>query len=145
MRHVINKRVLYILHALAALFLGLMYYLIRRPEILVCRIIFHLTKLQFPQAWDLFPHPLLRITDGHLADFLWAYALTFSVGAVYYGKNNWRVGLVMCLAADCIMELMQGFRLLSGTFDWMDILVQISATLLVQWMMHRMERRNKHV
>lgn len=145
MWHARKTPVLYVLHALTALFLGLVYYLIRRPDILVCRLVFRLTDLQIPQAWYLYSHPLLHITDCYLADFLWAYALTFTIGAVFYGKRNWRVGLVMCLAADFFMELTQGLHLLSGTFDWMDILVQLGATLLVQWMIHKRERRNKHV
>lgn len=145
MWHVKKKPVLYALHALTALFLGLVYYLIRRPDILVSRLVFRLTGLQIPQAWSLYTHPLLRITDSHLADFLWAYALTFSIGAVYYGRRNWHVGLITCLVSDCFMEMTQGFHLLSGTFDWMDILVQVGATLLVQWMMLKMERGNKNV
>lgn len=137
---------IYLIHASIALLIGLGYYMWRRPTAAITLLVHKLASATLSDIPCPFAGSVwMNFVDGHLADFLWAYTLTFCIGAVYYGKRNWRTGLIMCLIADCVMELMQGFHLLRGTFDWMDIFVQLGATLLVQWMINRMERRNKYV
>lgn len=130
-----------LLHAVVALTLGLGYYLLRRPDAFLTRVVAAYLRIDVATPPGSGDGLLLRLIDGHLADFLWAYALTFSVNAatILLRQPLWRT-FVMALAADCAMELFQGFGLMSGTFDVWDIMFQIAATIVVQMITLRMTK-----
>ena len=62
------------------------------------------------------------------ADFLWSYALVFAVDGVLHdvGKHD-LLSLIICLSFAVLIELFQKINLISGTFDPMDIFVELVA------------------
>lgn len=143
-----NRRIagVFLLHAVLALMLGLGYYLLCRPDAGITRLVHAATGFVSPVAVS-GRNLLFRLINGHLADFLWAYALTFTLNLVMLlcGKGEGRA-LAFALAADCLMEFFQAWGIMHGTFDLWDVIVQIMATIIVQAMVHtRLKKEKNHV
>jgi len=84
----------------------------------------------------------IRLVDSYLADFLWAFAMFFCINAVMrHSPDKKRFRLVLCLFVDCVMELLQAFDIISGTFDFWDIVIQILATLTAYIIINIMKRK----
>lgn len=144
----VNRRIVlaFLLHILFSLGIGLAYYLLYRPEARVTQLfcgVFHCAA-RVPQARE---GALWRCLHGHLADFLWAYALTFTLRLITLPFPRLRrFSLCMCLLADIGMELIQLFPGVSGVFDPWDILAQLLATGLAEGIILRMTKgERKHV
>ena len=142
-RKLMRVRSALLLRAGVALTLGIGYYLWRRPDALVTVLFGNLTGvtlLDIPCPID--GSMLMQCIDGYLADFLWGFAMMLCMGAACLGTGKMRAGLALCLAADCIMELLQGVGLISGTFDPVDMLVQIGGTIAAQCIINLQRRKN---
>ena len=64
-------------------------------------------------------------------DFLWSYALVFALYLVLSPfKNNLIFSCVTSALLGLILELLQGTNILSGTFDWWDIIIEIVAVII---------------
>jgi hypothetical protein len=61
-------------------------------------------------------------------DFLWAYALAFCLLLIFENAKQKYVPpiLISCLLSVTI-EALQGFHIISGTFDWWDLLAEFLA------------------
>lgn len=66
----------------------------------------------------------------YLADCLWAYALFFLIFVVYAQKLNdiWCV-LLVCVGFEILMEHLQLTPIVDGTFDVLDMIVEVLANL----------------
>lgn len=63
-------------------------------------------------------------------DFLWAYALVFALYTVLSPfKSNLLFSCVISVLLGLILEILQGVNILSGTFDWWDIIIEFVATV----------------
>lgn len=136
-----NTVLVFVLHIGLALGLGIAYYALFRPEargtLWLARILRQpmLGRAALPDGW------LTRFIHNHLADFLWAYALTFSlylVKLLFGGTARWT--FPACLAAAVAMELCQLFGFAGGTFDVWDIAAQVLATLAARLMIYLITR-----
>lgn len=67
------------------------------------------------------------IIRNHLCDFLWAYSLAFSL--TYIELNN-KETLIITLSSGVVFELLQMMHLIKGTFDILDILVELLACIV---------------
>lgn len=106
------------------LFVGLLCYLLLRPDAFVAKIFYRCTgKInQFSINNNLF----LIVIDNHLADFLWALSMShmlFAYGC--YIEWDKRTLTVTCMFTCVMMEI------LIGVFDPLDILVEWIAVILV--------------
>lgn len=114
--------------------MGLIYYIVRRPTARITRLFFILFQIPpMSLTFALSNQAVLSIIDWYLADFLWAYALTFALNSVAlrFALNVCWI-FTICIVSDCVMELLQGFCIVAGTFDFMDIFVQIMGTVIAQ-------------
>lgn len=67
------------------------------------------------------------IIRNHLCDFLWAYSLAFSL--TYIELNN-KETFIITLSTGVVFELLQMMHLIKGTFDILDILVELLACII---------------
>lgn len=70
-------------------------------------------------------------------DFLWAYALVFALYTVLSPfKSKLLFSCVISALLGLILEIMQGVNILSGTFDWWDIIIEfvaiVTATIILK-------------
>ena len=126
-------------HIFIPLLLGTGLYLLLCPEAFVSRGVYALLGLK-PSgaiAWD---GAVLRLIRNHLADMLWAWALACSAALVLgRGKSLWAAGAA--IGTGIAVELAQR-ALGTGTFDWLDILLEALAAIAAGlWIAHAEGRR----
>ena len=74
---------------------------------------------------------LVTLCRNFLPDILWAYSLTFAVALVWLPEEKVILKvLVICISFEIGVELSQKIGLISGTFDWLDIIFEVCATVL---------------
>lgn len=115
------------LHILFPLLLGLALYLCFRPDTYISQLFYQVLGLS-PVSVTRLPGWLLAFLQNFACDMLWAYALTCCVYLIWGGRLL-PVGL-LCVGFSAAMELLQYFGVISGTFDFWDILLQSCATAL---------------
>ncbi len=63
-------------------------------------------------------------------DFLWSYALVFALFLVLSPfKNRLTISCIVSLILGIVLETLQYANILSGTFDWWDIIIEFIATV----------------
>lgn len=75
----------------------------------------------------------------YLVDALWAYALTFSLSVFI---NRICAGIIAFLFG-LIWEICQKYSIIPGTFDIIDIIMYLTASMLAVLIIHLNKRRNK--
>lgn len=71
------------------------------------------------------------IITCYLADFLWAYAMFFIVLIIYVQKiSDFSKAIAICMMFETVVEILQLTPIIDGTFDWLDIVVEIIANLI---------------
>lgn len=119
------------LHTLIPLCMGTGIYILVRPGTYIARICISLNpwlgELRIRMGTDLF-HMFLR---NYACDMLWAYAL--AIGLFWYGRLTgqkvWKSALIGGGFA-VLMESLQILPVIPGTFDGMDVVTEILATLI---------------
>ncbi len=85
---------------------------------------------------------LLRNISYYIPDFLWAFGLCCGLFAIL--GNNLRIALVCSVITfiyGTIWELLQHISVVNGTFDFWDILMYLTASILATTLYYK--RRNK--
>ena len=114
----------YLIHGVFPLILGALIYLIADRNVLF------LKWLSLSNEMSVVNHPVLTLIRNYGCDFCWAYSLSFVVLSIIGIERGGRaIGLVVCF--EIILELSQLSNSVVGTFDPLDILVEILANLLV--------------
>ena len=76
-------------------------------------------------------------------DFLWSYALVFALYLVLSPfKNNLIFSCVTSALLGLILELLQGTNILSGTFDWWDIITEIVAVIIALLILKKTNKKD---
>ena len=76
-------------------------------------------------------------------DFLWSYALVFALYLVLSPfKNNLIFSCVTSALLGLILELLQGTNILSGTFDWWDIIIEIVAVIIALLILKKTNKKD---
>lgn len=131
-----------LLHICLPLILGLMLYLLLRPDAALTLRFESLTGISLaPLRNELPASAVLRFLRSYLADFLWAY--TFAAALLPLG-NYWKFRerdmVVLCLFTAFFLEFIQIF-LPNFTFDPVDIAVEAAGTLLGWMSFHRVRKK----
>ena len=123
-----------ILNIVLPIIIGTLIYLILSPNAYVTKFFWRIMDVQNPFSHiNIMSMPLvIRLVRFHLCDALWAYALTYSVVSII-GKNDLKSILKGCYISAVFLIIIEGVQILGyvvGTFDFIDILIQIIAALL---------------
>ena len=136
----------WLLNILLPLLLGTAFYLLFRPETHIAvflRSVIRIGKWD-PPASGTVVHPLYLLASSFLCDILWAYALTFCVRLILHdAKSHMTLTFLICVCFELLMELLQKTRLLNGTFDTLDILLEASATVLALLIINQKEEKRR--
>lgn len=112
---------------------GVCIYFLVRPDTYISQAIYRLCSASIPSdALHIYlPNWLRLFLANYAADMLWAYSLTFAVYIIFCdGSVNMLWVLAICIVFETVMELFQLYHVLSGTFDWWDIALEICATVM---------------
>lgn len=125
-------RLFYLLLALVSLVIGTVIYIFLRqgtyihnalPEFVICKLI---------AIYSFIPKsPAIDCLRYYFVDFLWCFSLNFSLYAVLSFQSH-IVSICISLLSAFLgfgFEMAQFFSLISGTYDFLDILMYIVASL----------------
>lgn len=68
-----------------------------------------------------------KLIRNHAPDFLWAFALSYSLLIIWRRINFFWMGLM--LASFISFELLQKYKIINGTFDFYDIIFYFVASI----------------
>ncbi|SEA17467.1 hypothetical protein SAMN05216349_10622 [Oribacterium sp. KHPX15] len=135
-----KKTYLYALNSILPLFCGLFIYLTKRDDTLVAHLLSSLRSLM--PVID-YPAPI----HNFAADFLWTYSMFFclrlTLGDDLCGKYNSFVFLLTAIVA-VVIECLQLTKVFPGTFDFLDIVIELVAAVAALLISNMIERRNKY-
>lgn len=123
-----HKRALFsFCNIIVPLIIGATVYVLFVPTAHISIIVFNfLGKSLFTNYIDLTG----SIITCFFADFLWAYSLFFLVLIIYAQKASDIIFvIIVCINFEIAIEFLQLTPIIDGTFDWLDIVVEILATL----------------
>ena len=122
-----------LIHIGISIVMGVIIYILVRPDTYISRIFRDIVNISGvgDNVSAVCPRPILQFLRYYASDFLWAYALTF---AIFYVLRNDKRGILIadgiCFVFESSIELLQKFQIVSGTFDWLDILCEFCATAI---------------
>ena len=138
----------YILNILLPLLAGLSVYILLRPDSYVSLILSGSLHLTYPDAPSEMSHDILLLLNNFGPDIFWSYSLVF---AVHAALHDLRRPLLFTLSTSAIVitlvESLQGFGILSGVFDPLDLVLEMAAAItaaLILAFFSRKNRRNTH-
>ncbi len=78
----------------------------------------------------------------YLPDILWAYSLTFTIALVLQSAPARHFGILIASGSiETSVEVLQKIGVIGGTFDFLDILVEVAASIVALRIINRFERR----
>lgn len=114
----------YVVNILVPLSLGLIIYLVLRPDSYVSRFLNHYIHLHTNVA-SFLPEGFQRFLKYYVADILWSYSLCFAIMAsLNHSQKELIVGFFICVGFETIIEVLQIPSAFPGTFDPVDILFE---------------------
>lgn len=119
---------------------SLMYY-VASPQVIFVKNIDRLLGVSLHVEME---NIFVIILRSYMPDMLWAYALVFSLMMVTGNKtaNVWKMFAIAGMFST-IMEVLQITGYVKGTFDVMDIIVEIIAELMAVFIIKRHDMRRK--
>lgn len=132
------------IHAILPLILGLLIYIMFRPNTMVARLLIRVIPPLGNISYELGTGWLALLLKNYVCDMLWAYALTISL--IWYGQMFhqpiWKSCIISVVFAVC-MELAQVLPFVVGTFDMIDIVAEMVMVGLATWVSILLKRRQE--
>ena len=141
-----NKKLLYhvIIHSVVPIMMGACIYILFRPDTYISQWIYRLfdMSLQSKKLRELLPFWLLAFLCNFACDILWAYSLTFAIYIIFVNSPiNILFIFVVSIVFEAGIEFMQLACILPGTFDWLDISLEICATAIASLEIKNIRRK----
>lgn len=120
------KRSFVILNVMIPLIVGAVIYYVFFQETIFVRLIDDIFGLGYHMSLN-FENVFVRLIRFYLLDFLWAYAMMSFVLWSFGTDRKTVIGIVLF---EIVMETIQLFPFVKGTFDVCDIGIEIAADIL---------------
>lgn len=120
------------LNIIVPLLAGVFLYLWLRPDTYISAYLYKMLSLSvenFQFGFSL-PYQLNSFLRNFSCDMLWAYSLTFTVFLILGFKyESLKPTLIICAVFEVSIEFLQKFGVIPGTFDFLDILLELCVTI----------------
>ncbi len=141
--HFKKETVYYSLNIVLPLITGTLLYVLFRPDTIISGLIYKILKqelyLNAPRSY------FTDFVRNHLCDILWAYSLTNTVALIFHSERNRNLKpLIICATFEIFLELMQKAKFITGTFDLLDIIFEISITAFATLLINIIFKEKKH-
>ncbi len=133
------KRSFVILNVMIPLIVGAVIYYVFFQETIFVRLIDDIFGLGYHMSLN-FENVFVRLIRFYLLDFLWAYAMMSFVLWSFGTDRKTVIGIVLF---EIVMETIQLFPFVKGTFDVCDIGIEIAADILVILLFRRRLKNEK--
>ena len=134
MNRTMKQHMFYALNISISLVIGLIVYVCYRPDTYVSQAVYNLLGISHDIGGfaNWLPTWLLLFIRNYLADIIWAYALTFTICYILWNQNKSMFPIFSIVAVfEICIEVSQKVGIMSGTFDWFDIFLEICISALV--------------
>lgn len=131
-----HKHFAALLNIMIPLIVGLAFYILCRPKSYISVFIRGFIPDSLPS------YAISGFINDYLADLLWSYATAFAIlyiSAIF--SLHFREGLLIAILAASIPEFLQCIEVIDGTFDPMDIVVQLCGVLIAAAIIHIQNRK----
>ena len=135
-----NRRLFYWVNIIAPLLFGAAVYLYWRPDTYLSRLVFHFLHISHRTAAGR-PVGIYRFIRYYLCDILWVYALVFSL-AFYSGRHSLVMAYAAAAAFAVVTELLQLLPRAPGSFDILDIIVELIVCTITIFIIYSYEWRH---
>ena len=126
-----SVKIMYLINAVISLIIGGILYLFLREGTYINMLFPFVEKLE---AESIYGINFLRF---YFPDWLWSYSLTFTIALFYDGK----IKILVPVLLGFFFELFQVLKIVNGTFDFVDIVMYISACLCAEVIINIIKRR----
>lgn len=125
-----KETVFQIFNCIIPLFIGAMIYYILSPEVIFVRHIDNIVGENLHIDIVYSDLSILRFIRNYVLDMMWAYALVFALH-FFIGNRTEKLFLTVIIAVifSALMEILQLTSIAMGTFDVLDILVEVLAEI----------------
>ena len=129
----VTQHIFYCLNIVVPLIFGSAIYVCYRPDTYISQFVYNTLGIS-PNVGvftDVLPAWVVSFIQNYLADILWAYSLTFTVYYIWRKQSSSSYeafGIV--IAFEFCIEFSQKPGIMSGTFDWIDIFLEVCITVL---------------
>jgi glycopeptide antibiotics resistance protein len=107
------------------LLIGLIIYLLFKPHSYISELIYNLLGSSLYIHTD---SAFAEILRNYLCDILWAYSLIFVID--YLCECNFLLEIIFAWIFEVVMEVIQIYPIIPGTFDILDIILEVSTTVV---------------
>lgn len=126
-----NCRIKYVIWGMVTLFLGLLLYLLLRPNTYISRFALRFLPFDLPVLFSMIQNPILKF---YLADYLWAFSLSCWLRCIFINEQKKVFSITIVTVTGTLYELAQCSGIVSGTGDVIDCLLY----LLAAWTVNRL-------
>ena len=134
-----NRKLFYWGNILVPLLSGAAVYLYWRPDAYLSRLVFHLFHISHEIAPGR-PAGIYRFIRYYLCDILWVYALVFSL-SLYLGRYSLVKAYIAAAVFAAAAEMLQLLPLTPGSFDILDIIVELIVCTITIFIIYSYEWR----
>ena len=122
---VYRQKVKYFILGFLALSLGLLIYLLLRPNTHISRFLLSFFSLDIPNVYGVIDYPFFKF---YLVDYLWAFGFSCWLCCIFIEQRNGALCSMLIVSIIGITyELMQFFDVILGTGDVLDCLLYVLA------------------
>lgn len=129
----------YLLNIIVPFYVGLMLWIIFRPESAFAVLVRRITGIPFPVVIG--TSIAVRFIRSYAAEILWAYASVFAMHWISrkYGYGLLKSGII-CSALILFTEMLQQPAVMPGTFDIFDIILETAAVFAGLYIIRRNQK-----
>ena len=123
-----RSRLFWLCNIIVPLLLGLLIYLAYRPEAIITSLLSKVIPIT--------PRPaessLEKMLSSYGPDILWAYGLTFyNICVLHHRRYSAFKVFLISFITELLIELLQKTKIINGTFDYFDVLLEFLVTTMV--------------
>ena len=135
-----KRRLFYWVNIIVPLLSGALIYIYWRPSAYISRLVFHIFHISHNIPVGR-PVGIYRFIRYCLCDILWVYALVFSL-ALYSGRHSLMKVYTAAAVFAAVTELLQLFPRIPGSFDILDIIVELIVCTITIFIIYSYEWRH---
>ena len=134
--NIMKSKSFYLLNIIFPILVGSILYYVFFPNVVFVQIIDKLFNINLHIAINLKQNIVFSFIRNHFLDMVWAYSFSFVAYLIIKNKSAIIISAIFC----CLMELIQLFPNVNGTFDILDMLYE---TIAITIAFIIIEKRNK--
>lgn len=127
----IQQRKQLMVMVMCSLIAGALFYYFFCPDVYFVIFIDRVTGLNTHVPSNISGQLFICIMRSYLLDFLWSYTFASVIYLIAYNESYWRwLTISIPTTLGIILEILQKFKLIGGTFDTVDIIIEMVGAVL---------------